>query len=60
VIIIIYLFIYLNDQMLRIFGVTVGSITIHEKSIVLIGTWSNHPEKHCYHKGGMGRSWLIN
>jgi hypothetical protein len=20
----------------------------------------NHPEKQCYHKGGMGRAWLTN
>jgi hypothetical protein len=30
------------------------------KIIMLIGTWSDHPGKQCYHKGGMGRPWLIN
>jgi hypothetical protein len=34
--------------------------TIHDKIIMLIGTWSNHPRKQCYHKGGMGRPWLTN
>jgi hypothetical protein len=28
--------------------------------IMLIGTWSDHPGKQCYHKGGMGRPWLTN
>jgi hypothetical protein len=35
-------------------------IIIHDKIILLIGTWSDHPEKQCYHKGGMGRHWLAN
>jgi hypothetical protein len=35
-------------------------ITVHEKIIMLIGTWSDHPGKQCYHKGLMGRPWLIN
>jgi hypothetical protein len=34
--------------------------TVHDKIIMLIGTWSDHPGKHCYHKGGMGRPWLTN
>jgi hypothetical protein len=34
--------------------------TVHDKIIMLIGTWSDHPGKQCYHKGGMGRSWLTN
>jgi hypothetical protein len=34
--------------------------TVHDKIIMLIGTWSDHPRKLCYHKGGMGRPWLIN
>jgi hypothetical protein len=33
---------------------------VHDKIIMLIGTWSDHPRKQCYHKGGMGRPWLIN
>jgi hypothetical protein len=32
--------------------------TIHDKIIMLIGTWSDHPGKQCYHKGGMGCPWL--
>jgi hypothetical protein len=35
-------------------------ITVHVKIIMLMGTWSDHPEKQCYHKGLMGRPWLIN
>jgi hypothetical protein len=34
--------------------------TVHDKIIMLIGTWSDHPGKQCYHKGLMGRPWLIN
>jgi hypothetical protein len=34
--------------------------TVHDKIIMLIGTWSDHPGKQCYHKGGMGRPWLTN
>jgi hypothetical protein len=35
--------------------------TIHDKIIMLIRTWSDHPGKqYCYHKGGMGRPWLTN
>jgi hypothetical protein len=34
--------------------------TVHVKIIILIRTWSDHPGKHCYHKGGMGRPWLTN
>jgi hypothetical protein len=34
--------------------------TIHDKIILLMGTWSDHPGKQCYHKGLMGRPWLIN
>jgi hypothetical protein len=33
---------------------------VHDKIIMLIGTWSDHPEKQCYNKGGMGRPWLTN
>jgi hypothetical protein len=36
------------------------SIIVHDKIIVLIGTWSDHLRKQCYHKGGMGRPWLTN
>jgi hypothetical protein len=25
--------------------------TVHDKIIMLIGTWSDHPGKQCYHKG---------
>jgi hypothetical protein len=35
-------------------------IMVHDNIIVLIGTWSDHPVKQFYHKGGMGRPWLIN
>jgi hypothetical protein len=34
--------------------------TVHDKIIMLIGTWSDHPRKQCYHKSGMGRPWLTN
>jgi hypothetical protein len=34
--------------------------TVHDKIIMLIGTWSDHSGKQCYHKGGMGRPWLTN
>jgi hypothetical protein len=34
--------------------------TIHDKIIMLIETWSDHPGKQCYHKGGTGRPWLTN
>jgi hypothetical protein len=33
---------------------------VHDKIIMLIGTWSDHPRKQCYHKGGKGPlGWLI-
>jgi hypothetical protein len=32
-----------------------GLFTVHDKIIMLIGTWSDHPGKQCYHKGGMER-----
>jgi hypothetical protein len=35
-------------------------IYVHVKIIMLMGTWSNHPGKQCYHKGSMGCPWLIN
>jgi hypothetical protein len=35
-------------------------ITVHVKIIMLMGTWSDLPGKQCYHKGLMGRPWLIN
>jgi hypothetical protein len=35
-------------------------ITVHVKIIMLMGTWSDHPGKQCYHKGSVGRPWLIN
>jgi hypothetical protein len=35
-------------------------IIVHVKIIKLMGTWSDHPGKQCYHKGLMGRPWLIN
>jgi hypothetical protein len=35
-------------------------ITVHVKIIMLMGTWSDHPGKQCYHKGSMGCPWLIN
>jgi hypothetical protein len=34
--------------------------TVHDKIIILIGTWSDHPEKQCYHNVGMECPWLIN
>jgi hypothetical protein len=33
---------------------------VYEKIIMLIGTWSDHQGKQCYHKGGMGHTWLTN
>jgi hypothetical protein len=39
-----------------IFLLSVCYITVHDKIIMLIGTWSNHPEKQCYHKVAMGRT----
>jgi hypothetical protein len=42
------------------FIIIVGSIIVHDKVIMLIGTWSDHPEKQWYHKSGMRRPWLIN
>jgi hypothetical protein len=39
--------------------ITIGLIIVHDNIIVLIGTWSDHPGKQCYHMGGMGRPWLI-
>jgi hypothetical protein len=35
------------------FNIIAGLFIIHDKIIVLIGTWSDHPRKHCYRKGGM-------
>jgi hypothetical protein len=35
-------------------------IIVLDKIIVLIGTWSDHPGKQCYHKGDMGRHWQTN
>jgi hypothetical protein len=35
-------------------------IYVHDKIIILIGTWSDHLGKQCSHKGLMGRPWLIN
>jgi hypothetical protein len=35
-------------------------IIVHDKIILLIGTWSDHSVKQCYHNGGMGRPWLTN
>jgi hypothetical protein len=37
-----------------------GLFSVHDKIIMLIGTWSDHPRKQCYHKGGMERPWLVN
>jgi hypothetical protein len=34
--------------------------TVHDKIIMLIGRWSDHSGKQCYHKGGMGHPWLTN
>jgi hypothetical protein len=36
------------------------AIYVHDKIIMLMGTWSDQPGKQCYHKGLMGRPWLIN
>jgi hypothetical protein len=33
---------------------------VHDKIIMLIGTWSDHLGKQYYHKGGMGHPWLTN
>jgi hypothetical protein len=35
-------------------------IIVHDKVILLIGTWSDHPGKQYYHNGGMGCPWLTN
>jgi hypothetical protein len=40
-----------------LFMVTIFSlfiIIVHVKIIMLMGTWSDHPGKQCYHKGSMG------
>jgi hypothetical protein len=34
--------------------------TVHDKIIMLIGIWSDHSGKQCYHKGGTRRPWLTN
>jgi hypothetical protein len=34
--------------------------TVHDKIIMLMGTWRTTREKQCYHNGGMGRTWLNN
>jgi hypothetical protein len=34
--------------------------SVHDKIIMLMGTWRTTPGKQCYHKGLMGRPWLIN
>jgi hypothetical protein len=39
---------------------TVVLIIVNDMIIVLIGTWSDHPGKQCYHKGGKGHPWLTN
>jgi hypothetical protein len=33
---------------------------VHDKIIMLIGTWNDHLGKQCYHKGGMGLPWVTN
>jgi hypothetical protein len=33
---------------------------VHDKIIMLIGTWSDHPGKQYYHKDGMGCPWQSN
>jgi hypothetical protein len=33
---------------------------VHDKIIMLMGTWRTTLGKQCYHKGGMGRPWLTN
>jgi hypothetical protein len=40
--------------------ITKELFTVLDKIIMLIGTWSDHLGKQCYHKGGMGRPWLTN
>jgi hypothetical protein len=42
------------------FNYAVVYIIVHDKNIMLIGTWSDHPGKQCYHKGGMGHPWPSN
>jgi hypothetical protein len=34
-----------------------GLIIIHDKIIMSIETWSDHPRKQCYHKGEMVHPW---
>ena len=41
------------------FIISIGLFIAHDKIILLIGTWSDHPGKQ-YHKGGMERPWLTN
>jgi hypothetical protein len=35
--------------------IIIGFIIKHDKIILLIITWSDHPRQQSYHKGGMGR-----
>jgi hypothetical protein len=51
---------YRDTQYSLSYFITSLLFTVHVKIIMLIGTWSNHPGKQCYHKGGMGRPWLTN
>jgi hypothetical protein len=39
--------------MIKLFIVN-GLFSIHDKIIILIGTWSDHLGKQCYHKGENG------
>jgi hypothetical protein len=52
---------YVNhDHALLLMLIVYGLFMIHNKIILLIGTWSLTQEKQCYHKGGMGHPWPIN
>jgi hypothetical protein len=49
-----------GDTLFMISSLLFFIITVRVKIIMLMGTWSDHPGKQCYHKGLMGRPWLIN
>jgi hypothetical protein len=36
------------------------NLMVKQDYYILIGTWSDHPGKQCYHEGGMGHPWLNN
>jgi hypothetical protein len=36
------------------------NLMVKQDYCILIGAWSDHLGKLCYHEGGMGRHWLNN